>query len=104
MESFHCKIVTIKQNDIETGLDYESAVLFVHTESDGFKSWFVDITGLNNPGYIEKLLSSSDINIYMKVLTTSGVQLEGEGHIHPNLANQNATIRGNNELIGYLES
>jgi hypothetical protein len=48
MESFHCETLTINKNGQIEQLQFSTAVLFVHTEEDSFKSWFVDITALSN--------------------------------------------------------
>ncbi len=101
MVSFHCETLTLIQHGESENLNYEKAILFIHFEEDGFKSWFVDITSLKNGALLHKLLNTSDIEIYMKVLTTDGTPFEGEGFIHPNLSSNNATIRGHGELIGY---
>lgn len=101
MDSFHCETLTLIKHSQSEDLHFEKAVLFVHTEEDGFKSWFVDITSLKNEDLLDKLLNTSDIEYYMKFITTHGTILEGEGFIHPNLSSNNATIRGHGELIGY---
>lgn len=101
MESFHCDTLAITKNGKIENLQFSKAILFVHTEEDSFKSWFVDITSLSNKAFIQELLAGSDIQIYMKAETTNGKILKGEGYIHPNLSSQNATIRGNGELMGY---
>lgn len=101
METYHCSRVNLVKDGHIEPLHFASAVIVVHTEEDEFKSWFVDITAIENHGLIDKLLKSPDIHIYMKAQMKDGKQFEGEGYIHPNLSGQNATIRGIGELIGY---
>lgn len=100
LESYSLTAIKVVFQGKETLLHFTKAVLLVDA-SDIHYSWFVDITDITEVELLECIASSMDIQIMMYARTTTGLEIAGEGYLHPNLSFHCAAIKGEGELIGY---
>ncbi|MEX2416698.1 MAG: hypothetical protein WD424_11180 [Paenibacillaceae bacterium] len=100
LETYPLTAIKVVFQGSETLLQFSKAVLRVDA-SDIYFSWFVDITDIAEVELLERLANALDIQIMMYARTTTGLEIAGEGYLHPNLSFHCAAIKGEGELIGY---
>jgi hypothetical protein len=100
LEMYPLKAMKIIFAGNENFINFSKAILYVDT-ADIELSWFVDLSDIDNAELLENLSKSVDIRIMMYARTESELEIAGEGFLHPNLASNNAAIKGDGELIGY---
>jgi hypothetical protein len=100
LESYPLAAIKVVFQGSETVLHFSKAVLLVDA-SDIYLSWFIDITDIAEVQLLEQFANALDIQIMMYARTTTGLEIAGEGYLHPNLSFHCAAIKGEGEIIGY---
>jgi hypothetical protein len=100
LESYPLAAMKIVFEGRETLLQFSKALLLVDV-SDIYLSWFVDITEISEVELLQRISNSLDIRVMMYARSATGLEIAGEGYLHPNLSFHCAAIKGEGELIGY---
>lgn len=100
LEAYSLAAIKVVHESVEAPLAFHNATLYVDSD-DISLAWFVDISGIENTWFLNRLSESIQIGVMLYARTDTGIEIAGEGHFHPNLSMDCGAVKGSGELIGY---